>query len=108
MAAFTEERQFDIVLALHTQGQEIYWNYRDCEPPESQRMADLLGQASGYRPVKLTGSDAGYKDWFIQTFRKPGFTIEAGIGVNPLPLSQFEEMYEDVAKLLLEAMSCRV
>ncbi|EFM12627.1 peptidase M14 carboxypeptidase A [Paenibacillus curdlanolyticus YK9] len=104
LAAFTEDQQFELVLALHTQGQEIYWNYRGFEPPESERIAFRLGQASGYRPVHLTGSDAGYKDWFIQTYRKPGFTIEAGIGVNPLPLEQFDDMYDDVVKLLLEAM----
>ena len=33
------------------------------------------------------------KDWFIQTYRRPGFTIEVGTGENPLPLSQFEEIY---------------
>ncbi|WP_237179131.1 M14 family metallopeptidase [Paenibacillus sp. MMS18-CY102] len=104
MAAFTEEQQFELVLALHTQGQEIYWNYRGYEPPGSEGIAFRLGQASGYRPVYLTGSDAGYKDWFIQAYRKPGFTIEAGIGVNPLPLEQFDDMYDDIVKLLLEAM----
>lgn len=108
MAAFTEQQQFKLVLALHTQGQEIYWNYRDYEPAESEGLACRLGAVSSYRPIKLTGSDAGYKDWFIQTFRRPGFTIEAGIGVNPLPLSQFEDMYEDIAKLLLEAMTFRI
>jgi g-D-glutamyl-meso-diaminopimelate peptidase len=108
MAAFTEERQFGLVLALHTQGEEIYWNYRDYEPAESEALAARLGAVSSYRPVKLSGSDAGYKDWFIQTFRRPGFTIEAGNGVNPLPLSQFEDMYDDIAKLLLEAMKFRV
>lgn len=108
MAAFTDERRFELALAFHTQGQEIYWNYRGYEPEQSEGLAGKLGQACGYRPVKLTGSDAGYKDWFIHTYRKPGFTIEAGIGVNPLPLSQFDDMYDDVAKLLLEAMSWRL
>ena len=46
-------------------------------------MARRLGQAGGYRPVKAQGSDAGYKDWFIQHYRKPGFTVEIGYGVNP-------------------------
>ncbi|GIQ64407.1 peptidase M14 [Paenibacillus cisolokensis] len=104
MAAFAEAHRFDAVVALHTQGQEIYWNYRDYEPPESERLAQRLGRACGYRPVKLSGSDAGFKDWFIQRFRRPGFTVEVGLGVNPLPLERFPEYYEEVERLLAEAM----
>ncbi|EXX89447.1 peptidase M14 [Paenibacillus darwinianus] len=104
LAALTIRQSFDMVIALHTQGQEIYWNYRDCEPAGAGELADRLGRASGYHPVKLHGSDAGYKDWFIQRFRKPGFTVECGVGVNPLPLLQADDIYDDIAPLLLEAM----
>lgn len=101
---FTCERCFRCVVALHTQGKEIYWNYRDLEPPESESIAERLARASGYLPVKLEGSDAGYKDWFIQAFRRPGFTVEAGLGTNPLPLEGFAGIYEDLAGLMLEAL----
>ena len=30
-----------------------------------------------------------------------GFTIEAGLGKNPLPLSQFEEIYKDNLGILV-------
>jgi g-D-glutamyl-meso-diaminopimelate peptidase len=63
-----------------------------------------LGRASGYEPVKLSGSDAGYKDWFIQHFRRPGFTVEAGYGENPLPMSKFDAIYVELQPLLLEAL----
>lgn len=99
IAAFTEARSFDAVVALHTQGEEIYWNYRGEEPPEAERLALALEAASGYKAVKLTGSDAGYKDWFIHRFRRPGFTVEAGLGVNPLPLSQFPAMHAATSRL---------
>lgn len=104
MAHFTETIGFDAVVALHTQGREIYWNYRDYEPAEAEQLAKKLGQASGYEPVKLSGSDAGYKDWFIQHFRRPGFTVEAGYGENPLPMSQFDSIYVELQPLLLEAL----
>ncbi|WNR43238.1 M14 family metallopeptidase [Paenibacillus roseipurpureus] len=104
LAHFTQSHAFERVLALHTQGREIYWNYRDYEPPESEHIALLLAQASGYEAVKLTGSDAGYKDWFIQHFRKPGFTIEVGYGVNPLPVETFASLYEELVRLLLTAL----
>lgn len=104
MAEFTRESDFELVLALHTQGQEIYWNYRDYEPSCAEIMANRLAKASGYQAVKLTGSDAGYKDWFIQEFRRPGFTIEVGCGVNPLPAETFDLLYEEIKPLLLEGM----
>ncbi|MDO7906043.1 M14 family zinc carboxypeptidase [Paenibacillus sp. JX-17] len=105
LADWTIERNFDAVLSLHSQGEEIYWNYRDFEPKESLQWAIRLGAASGYRPVKLSGSDAGYKDWFIYHFRKPGFTIEVGSGRNPLPLSDYPAIRREVACLLGAAMS---
>ncbi|MEI7024904.1 M14 family zinc carboxypeptidase [Paenibacillus sp. y28] len=104
MANFTNQHSFRLVIAFHTQGQEIYWNYRDLEPPESKGIADRFAAVSGYRAVKLTGSDAGYKDWFIQELRRPGFTVEAGLGINPLPVSQFNGMYDDVIGILLEGL----
>ena len=45
--------------------------------------------------VPYNSSFAGYKDWFIQEFNKPGYTIEAGIGENPIQMEQFEEIWKD-------------
>jgi g-D-glutamyl-meso-diaminopimelate peptidase len=100
IANFTLKHSFALVLALHTQGEEIYWNYRGFEPVEAEGLADKLAAGSGYHAVYLTDSDAGYKDWFIQQFRRPGFTIEAGYGINPLPIEQLDEIYEKVSKIL--------
>ncbi|MCS7462250.1 M14 family metallocarboxypeptidase [Paenibacillus doosanensis] len=106
MAEFTRRHRFELVLAFHTQGKEIYWNYRNLEPRASEAIALRLERSSGYKAVKLGDSDAGYKDWFIQQFGRPGFTIEAGIGVNPLPLDQFPDMYEATAQVMTEALAC--
>jgi g-D-glutamyl-meso-diaminopimelate peptidase len=48
-------------------------------------------------------SYAGYKDWFIQDFRRPGYTIEVGEGKNPLPISQFPQIYAENQGMLLYA-----
>ncbi|WP_128894736.1 M14 family metallopeptidase [Longirhabdus pacifica] len=104
IARLTENSNFQLIVALHTQGEEIYWNYRDLEPPISEEIAQKLSDVSGYKAVKLTGSDAGYKDWFIQQYRRPGFTVEAGLGRNPLPIEDFSLIYKDVAPLMLEAL----
>jgi g-D-glutamyl-meso-diaminopimelate peptidase len=104
MAAFTREMEFHMVFAFHSQGEEIYWNYRGFEPVYSEALAERLANASGYKAVRLTGSDAGYKDWFIQEFRCPGFTVEVGRGTNPLPLKQFNAIYRRLAKLMLHGL----
>ncbi|AIQ17423.1 peptidase M14 [Paenibacillus sp. FSL H7-0357] len=100
LAALAEQYPGDAAVSLHSQGGEIYWNYRGYEPPESKGWAARLAAASGYRAVELNGSDAGYKDWFIQRFRKPGFTVELGIGKNPLPLADFEDMALETGLIL--------
>ncbi|NBD25862.1 LysM peptidoglycan-binding domain-containing protein [Paenibacillus sp. T1] len=104
LAEFTAEQQFDLAVALHTQGQEIYWNYRGYEPVDAERIARRLARESGYKPVKLTGSDAGYKDWFILQYRKPGYTVEVGYGLNPLPIEAFPDLNDEVRPLLVAAL----
>ncbi|MFD3272776.1 M14 family metallopeptidase [Paenibacillus dendritiformis] len=108
LASYTERNSFELALSFHTQGQEIYWNYRDYEPPEAVTWAERFESVSGYRAVKLSGSDAGYKDWFIQRFRKPGFTVEVGLGASPLPLQDFDGMYKEVSAILREALNGQV
>ncbi|GGG10594.1 peptidase M14 [Paenibacillus albidus] len=105
LTAWAEAYPGSAAVSLHTQGGEIYWNYRGFEPPGSRELAALLGAASGYRAVELTGSDAGYKDWFIQVFRQPGFTVELGIGKNPLPLADFEDMAVEAGYILASLLS---
>lgn len=54
--------------------------------------------------VPYNSSFAGYKDWFIQNYNLPGFTIEAGYGSNPLPISQFNSIYKDNIGILVLGM----
>jgi g-D-glutamyl-meso-diaminopimelate peptidase len=108
LARWTSCMGFDAVLSLHTQGEEIYWNYRGHEPPGSEMMAERLASAAGYRAVYLEGSDAGYKDWFIQSFRRPGFTVEAGKGRNPLPVEDSRVIAPRLNRLLGEALDLPV
>lgn len=104
MAELTRRRDFSRVLAFHTQGEEIYWGFDNLEPPESEAMANEFARVSGYKPVKTIESYAGYKDWFIQDWRRPGFTVELGSGINPLPLSQFDEIYQEALGIFLAGL----
>ena len=100
---FTHAHDFSLILAYHTQGQVIYWRFADYMPPNSQEMGEHFSQVSGYalETTPAESANAGYKDWFIQEFNKPGYTIEAGIGESPLPLSQFPEIYADNLGILV-------
>lgn len=100
---FTLSHNFRLVLSYHTQGQEIYWNFQNINPPRGFAIGTRFANASGYTlaNVPFNSSFAGYKDWFIQDYNRPGYTIEAGIGQNPLPISQFNEIYNDNIGILI-------
>ena len=102
LAEFTEFLDPALVLAYHSQGKEIYWKFRDYEVPGARELGEVMARVSGYTlaDTPYESSFAGYKDWFIQNFRRPGYTIEVGEGVNPLPLRQFPEIYRDNVPLL--------
>jgi g-D-glutamyl-meso-diaminopimelate peptidase len=102
---FTKNHKFRLVLAYHSQGKVIFWKYINLTPKESLSVGNLLSKASGYALSETTGitSYSGYKDWFIQEFRRIGFTIEVGQGKNPLPINQFNEIYRDNEEILLLA-----
>ena len=104
---FTLEQNFDLILAYHSQGEVIYWKYLNYEPPRSREIALYFGEVSGYTVEETPQASgyAGYKDWFIQNFNRPGYTIEVGMGENPLPLSQFPKIYEDNIGILIGGMT---
>jgi g-D-glutamyl-meso-diaminopimelate peptidase len=104
---FTLAHDFALILAYHTQGEVIYWKYLDYEPKGSREIARYFGEVSGYlvEETPYASGFAGYKDWFIENYMRPGYTIEAGLGQNPLPLSQFERIYEDNLGILVGGMT---
>ncbi len=104
---FTQNISPALILAYHTQGEIIYWKFADYEPPRSREIGVMMSEASGYL-LELTPESsgyAGYKDWFIQDFNRPGYTIECGVGTSPLPLEQFEEIYRDNLGILVTGMT---
>lgn len=105
LAEYTEFVNPRLVLAYHTQGRVIYWQFKDYQVTGARELAQEFARVSGYsvEDTPYESSFAGYKDWFIQNFRRPGFTIEAGSGENPLPLSQFDTIYKENLGILVTA-----
>lgn len=102
MAELTEEWEPDVVVAFHSQGEVIYWQFRNIPVPGARELGQAMADASGYAlaDTPYESSFAGYKDWFIQEYRRPGYTVEVGMGANPLPLSQFDAIYRACKPLL--------
>ena len=89
-------------LALHSQGEVIYWNYNGYETETAKRMAEIMAATSGYAldvPIKLA-TGGGFKVWFIAHYLRPAFTVEVGSGRNPLPITDAVKIYGDIREML--------
>ncbi len=104
---FTRQNDFQLILAYHSQGEVIYWKYLDYDPEYAEEIGMYFSDVSGYEleVTPMASGNAGYKDWFIMTYNRPGYTIEVGRGDNPLPLSQFPQIYRDNRYILLGGMT---
>lgn len=105
LADYTAQIDPALVLAYHTQGDVIYWQFRDYAVEGARALAEEFARLSGYtlEDTPYESSFAGFKDWFIQDWRRPGFTIECGQGENPLPLDQFDSIYRNNVGILVTA-----
>lgn len=103
---FTLQHNFNLMITYHTQGRVIYYKYQDQTPPNSQEIGKKFAELSGYtlENVPKGSSFAGYKDWFVFYYNRPGFTIEVGLGTNPIPISQFAGIYRENLGILVTGM----
>lgn len=102
---FTRQHDFKLVIAYHTQGRVIYWLYQNIRPPRALEIARIFSGITGYAvaDVPYAAAYAGYKDWFVEQYRRPGYTFEVGIGRNPISIGQFDRIYRENEEVLLLA-----
>ncbi len=100
---FTLRHNFKLILAYHSQGEVIFWQFQNYNPPRALYIGTSFSNVSGYslEETPYNSSFAGYKDWFIQNYNKPGYTVEVGLGENPIPVSQFDKIYSDNLGILV-------
>ena len=100
-----QKEMFNLSLAFHSQGEAIYWDYQN--KSKYLDIAKELSHVSGYQLDDAGGisSVSGFKDWVIEKYDLPAFTVEVGKGKNPISFSQFKKIKEDNTKLILEAAS---
>lgn len=107
LAEFTRKKDPGLTIAFHSQGKVIYHGFLGKEPPNSLRIARAFARISPYQLDSTEGiaSFGGYKDWFVDKFDRPGYTVEVGLGQNPLPFSDLEKIYAETLPILLGAMT---
>ena len=90
------------VISLHTQGEEIFYRSKGYEAPRSEFIAKRISRMTGYALSEADGtaSYGGLTDWFIKEFGKPSFTVECGMGENPLPMSVKSGIYTRLREVL--------
>ena len=84
-------------ISYHTYGQVIYWYFGQTGQlyASTKKFADAISATTGY-PTDANYEKldpAGYKDWAIHKLSIPSITIEVGHGSNPVPNSQFEQIW---------------
>lgn len=101
LVCFCRTHTVKLAAAFHSQGEEIYFRFGDTLPPQAESIAQQLADASGYQLAQPDGLACfgGFKDWFVQEFCRPAFTIEVGKGRNPLPVSDFLDIYPKVERI---------
>ncbi len=83
IARFTLEEQPEMTVAYHLSGSVIFWYYNQKSQHYKRdlKIGKKLRRLTGYKLVEEEDSDgvaAGYKDWFVKVFERPGYTIEIG------------------------------
>ncbi len=96
LVCFTKKVSPNYTVSYHTKGEEIYWYFHQHEERSlrDRALGALLSDVTGY-PLKETfGSAGGYKDWCIEKFKIPAFTVEVGNDELSHPLG--EDALEDI------------
>ncbi len=106
IAAYCRTGNINHALAFHSQGEEIYWHFGSYREAEALRMAKMMAYVSGYHISEPDGLaiGGGFKDWFVEQFKRPAFTVEIGKGENPLPLEQLDDIYHQLREMLVLAV----
>ncbi len=96
---------WNLVLTLHTQGEEIYWNSRGANLPGAEEPARKFAKLCGYRLARPLGlaSYGGLSDWCTESLKIRALTVECGRGENPLPITQFPFLYARIREALFTA-----
>ena len=89
-----------LILTLHTQGEEIYYDAMNATPA-MHKTAKELSRKTGYTLATAEGAAAfgGLTEWAVSC-KIPCYTLECGKGKNPLPITDAPLMYQRLKNAL--------
>ncbi|MBO4472555.1 MAG: hypothetical protein J5765_01970 [Clostridia bacterium] len=79
LAAFTKRISPYATISYHTKGEVIYYGFdgqKEDSLARDEAIAYRLSAVTGYTPILTAQSTGGYKDWCIEKYDIPSFTIE--------------------------------
>lgn len=95
LASLADRYPWAATISYHSMGNLIYWDANTSRAKESSlALAQSIADVTGYR---LDGSDGrgGFKDWMQSKENPvPGVTIEVGSVECPMPLSEYEPVWD--------------
>jgi len=94
---YTKKYAFDATLSYHATGSLIYWEFGP-NSPVNEASKSLAEAVSAVTEYPIFGDDGtsfgGYKDWAISVMGIPSLTVEIGTRSCPLPLLEFDTIWE--------------
>ncbi len=98
LVKFLKRTEPELFIAFHSQGKEIYYDFNGLESESAKENAEYVAKITGYEASvpEGTATFGGAKDYYIQEYHKEAYTVELGMGKNPLPHSALPEMINDV------------
>lgn len=86
-----------MAIAYHSAGEEIYW-YHGQDGPTKERDFELALRFGRLTEYTLIPEDdyfaGGFADWFVESYQRPGFTVEIGREPHPVDLTQSKTIWQ--------------
>ena len=82
-------------LAIHSRGEIIYFDCGQEDKSAELRLATLVSEVNKYTVKYNPRSVAAFDDWCVIIKNIPSVTVETGISSCPLPIEEFEKIWND-------------
>lgn len=99
LAQFTRDVNPYATISYHTKGEVIYYGFdgqNENSLARDEAIAYRLSAVTGYAPIRTSRSTGGYKDWCIEKYDIPSFTIEVApkSAIHPVGEEVLPEVFE--------------
>ena len=96
----TEFCLFEGSISYHSSGEEIYWQFNQSKEEKNRdlQIAKKISEETTYNllPEEEINLGNGYKDWFIENYKKPALTMEVSpyVGERKVPQKYYQQIFQ--------------